>query len=159
MILCELLYKLVLFCAIVRVGKNSYCVAGVIQFATDEFGMPICHLAVGNYVSMAQVENFYLAFNSIDGKNICDDKVANGFLEGIKLTQNELKKVFDKHGLARIFPENEDFNPDLHNAITQVESDKDDGKIVEVMQAGYKIKEPYVVFNATNEFWDLFRMF
>ena len=25
--------------------------------------------------------------------------------------------------------------------------------------AGYKIKEPYVVFNATNEFWDLFRMF
>ena len=44
-------------------GKNSYCVAGVIQFATDEFGMPICHLAVGNYVSMAQVENFYLALN------------------------------------------------------------------------------------------------
>lgn len=25
MILCELLYKLVLFCDIVRVGKNSYC--------------------------------------------------------------------------------------------------------------------------------------
>ena len=24
-ILCELLYKLVLFCDIVRVGKNSYC--------------------------------------------------------------------------------------------------------------------------------------
>ena len=25
--------------------------------------------------------------------------------------------------------------------------------------AGYKVKEPYVVFNATDEFWDLFRMF
>lgn len=99
--------------------------------------------AIGKFAEdlIPVMENFYLAFNSIDGKNICDDKVANGFLEGIKLTQNELKKVFDKHGLARIFPENEDFNPDLHNAITQVESDKDDGKIVEVMQAGYKIKD------------------
>ena len=46
-------------------GKNSYCVAGVIQFATDEFGLPICHLAVGNYVSMAQIENFYLTLMTL----------------------------------------------------------------------------------------------
>lgn len=33
MILSELLYKLVLFCDIVRVGKNSYC-----EFDKFEFG-------------------------------------------------------------------------------------------------------------------------
>lgn len=33
MILCELLYKLVLFCDIVKVGKNSYC-----EFDKFEFG-------------------------------------------------------------------------------------------------------------------------
>lgn len=35
MILCELLYKLVLFCDIVRVGKNSYC-----EFDKFEFVEP-----------------------------------------------------------------------------------------------------------------------
>ena len=87
------------------------------------------------------MENFYLAFTSLKDDKIDDMKEANTFFEGIKLTQNELKKVFEKHGIERIFPKNETFNPDLHSAITQQESEEDDGKILEVLQAGYKIKD------------------
>lgn len=87
------------------------------------------------------MENFYLAFDSVKDTDLKDEKVAKNFFDGIKLTQNELKKVFDKNGLVRLFPLNEEFNPDLHNAITQIESDVDEGMVVQVMQAGYKIKD------------------
>ncbi len=99
--------------------------------------------AIGKFAEdlIPVMEDFYLAFNSIEGLDLCDDKVAKTFFDGIKLTQNELKKVFEKNGLVRLYPMNEDFNPDLHNAITQIESDQEDGKIVQVMQAGYMIKD------------------
>ena len=86
------------------------------------------------------MEDFYLAFDNVKTEDLCDDKVAKNFFEGITLTQNELKKVFERNGLVRIFPLNEDFNPDLHNAIMQVEYDGEEGKVVQVMQAGYTIK-------------------
>ena len=44
-------------------GRNSYCVAGIIQYPPEKEILSLCHLAVGNYVSMAQIENFYLALN------------------------------------------------------------------------------------------------
>lgn len=86
------------------------------------------------------MENFYLAFkNAGDGEQI-DLNKAKIFFDGIKLTQNELKKVFEKNGLLRLFPINEEFNPDFHDAISQIESDKNEGVIVDVMQSGYTIK-------------------
>lgn len=87
------------------------------------------------------MEDFYLAFDSIKDADLCNEKVAKNFFDGIKLTQNELKKVFDKNGLTRLFPLDEEFNPDLHNAIAQIESDGEEGKVVQVMQAGYMIKD------------------
>lgn len=87
------------------------------------------------------MEDFYLAFDNVKKDDLCDDKIAKNFFDGIVLTQNELKKVFERNGLLRIFPLNENFNPDLHNAIMQVEYDGDEGKVVQVMQAGYTIKD------------------
>lgn len=82
------------------------------------------------------MEDFYLAFKNSENKENANEI----FFDGIKLTHNELKKVFERNGLVRIFPVDEVFNPELHNAISQIESDKEDGTIVDVMQAGYTIK-------------------
>lgn len=87
------------------------------------------------------MENFYLAFKNAGEDGKYDENKAKIFFDGIKLTQNELKKVFDKNGLVRVFPMNEKFNPDFHNAISQIESDKEEGIIVDVMQSGYTIKD------------------
>jgi molecular chaperone GrpE len=87
------------------------------------------------------MENFYLAFDNIAENDLSDSKKVKNFYEGIKMTQGELKKAFEKNNLVRIYPLNEDFNPDLHNAITQLKSDLEEGKIVQVMQAGYKIQD------------------
>ena len=82
------------------------------------------------------MEDFYLAFKNSENK----DNANEMFFDGVKLTHNELKKVFERNGLVRIFPVDEVFNPELHNAISQIESDKEEGTIVDVMQAGYTIK-------------------
>lgn len=99
--------------------------------------------AIGKFAEdlIPVMENFYMAFDNINEEEIAKNEDFKNFLDGIKLTQNELKKVFERNGLVRLFPMDEDFNPDLHDAIAQVESDADEGKVVQVMQAGYKIKE------------------
>ncbi|MDR2760796.1 MAG: nucleotide exchange factor GrpE, partial [Rickettsiales bacterium] len=78
------------------------------------------------------MENFFLAFGNIGEKN--SEKV---FFEGMKLTFNELKKVFERFGLRRIYPLGEKFDADFHQAIGQVESKEEEGVVVEVAQAGY----------------------
>ena len=42
------------------------------------------------------MEDFYLAFDNVKKDDLCDDKIAKNFFDGIVLTQNELKKVFEK---------------------------------------------------------------
>lgn len=83
------------------------------------------------------MDNFYLALDSIEKS---PDDVKN-FLEGVKLTHNEMKRVFDKNGLTRIYPMGEQFNPDFHEAIGQVESEQEPGTVVQVLQAGYSLKD------------------
>jgi molecular chaperone GrpE len=86
------------------------------------------------------MENFYLAFDNSGEESL---KVKDGnkdFFDAIRMTHSELKKVFEKHGLVRIYPEGEIFDPNFHSAIAQEASDLDVGTITKVMQAGYTIK-------------------
>ncbi|MDR3289964.1 MAG: nucleotide exchange factor GrpE [Rickettsiales bacterium] len=96
------------------------------QFAISKFAESLINV----------MENFNLAFVNVKEKDVKD----KSFFEGIKLTHNELKKVFEKSGLVRVSPLNEDFNPEFHNAIAEIESKEvEKGKVAQVMQAGYTI--------------------
>ena len=61
-------------------------------------------------------------------------------LDGIDLTQRELQKTLEKHGIRRLDPVGEKFDPNFHQAMFEV-SDPNvaAGTIVEVMQPGYAI--------------------
>jgi molecular chaperone GrpE len=83
------------------------------------------------------MENFYLAMDSVNGKEKSDDLKI--FYGGVELTFSEMRKVFEKNNVRRIYPLDEQFNPDYHEAINSVESDSRAGTIVEVMQAGYTL--------------------
>jgi molecular chaperone GrpE len=82
------------------------------------------------------MEDFFLAF-----KNAKKKEIEKTFFDGMNLTFNELKKVFEKYGLKRICPNGEKFNPDIHQAITQVESEMEENTIMEVAQAGYVLND------------------
>ncbi|MBT8349336.1 MAG: nucleotide exchange factor GrpE [Sulfurovum sp.] len=61
--------------------------------------------------------------------------------EGVTLTHEQLKKVLEKNHIKAVDCEGE-FNPEVHQAIMQVESDAHEvGDVVQVMQKGYTIKD------------------
>ena len=61
--------------------------------------------------------------------------------EGINLTIEQFKKIFEKNGVELVDVENE-FDPNFHEAIMQVDSEEHEkGQIVQVFQKGYKIRD------------------
>ena len=60
-------------------------------------------------------------------------------VDGIKLIFKSAKESFEKIGVTEYGAPGEDFDPNLHNAVQQVESEEyTEGKIVSVYQKGYK---------------------
>ena len=56
---------------------------------------------------------------------------------GVQLIEKKFHEVFAKFGVTAIDALNSEFDPNLHNAIMQVEDDENSGKVVEVLQKGY----------------------
>ncbi len=59
------------------------------------------------------------------------------YKEGVKLIYDSFMETMDKLGVEKV--QTEDFDPAVHQAVQQVESDLESGKIVSVFQNGYKI--------------------
>jgi molecular chaperone GrpE len=61
---------------------------------------------------------------------------------GLKLTSKQLKQVLEEEGLERINAEDKTFDPDTMDAMETVEGEE--GKVVEVIQTGYKLKDKLI---------------
>jgi molecular chaperone GrpE len=60
--------------------------------------------------------------------------------EGVSLTEREFLNTLGKHGVVRIDPQGERFDPNLHQAMFEVEdASVASGTVMQVMQAGYTI--------------------
>ena len=60
--------------------------------------------------------------------------------EGIELTLKSFESTLDKFGLVPIYPDNEEFNPEKHEAVSMEEDDKKkDGYIGKVFQRGWEL--------------------
>lgn len=83
---------------------------------------------------------FYRAID--DAKDKEKDDFFKSFYDGIEMTFNEFKKVFDKNNIERLYPVGEKFDPNLHEAIANVEKEGiESGIVVEVMQPGYTLNK------------------
>lgn len=81
---------------------------------------------------------FYKAID--DAKDREKDEYFKSFYDGIEMTFNEFKKLFDKNKIERLFPMGEKFDPNLHEAIAHIEKEGvKSGVIIEVMQPGYTL--------------------
>lgn len=64
------------------------------------------------------------------------------FVSGVELTERELLAIFERNGIAKLAPEGQPFNHDLHQAIFEVEdASKPAGTVVQVLQSGYTLKD------------------
>ncbi|KHN79670.1 GrpE -like protein, mitochondrial [Toxocara canis] len=63
--------------------------------------------------------------------------------EGVDMTRTVLEKVFAKHGLKKMSPIGEKFDPNLHEAVFQVPKDQTEyepGCVAQVMTIGYALQ-------------------
>lgn len=73
-------------------------------------------------------------------KNKPKDGDFKGWDEGIDLIYQKLLKILEEEGVKKIPTEGEQFNPKVHEALTQIESpEKESGEIIEVIRQGYLI--------------------
>jgi molecular chaperone GrpE len=80
-------------------------------------------------------DDFDRAEKSFKEKN---DKEAEGFF----LIQNKFKKILEQNGVKVLDTTSNEFDPDLHDAITQVPSEESKkGKIVDVVEKGYVLND------------------
>jgi len=59
--------------------------------------------------------------------------------QGIKQIKEQLENILKKYGLKEIKTRDEKFNPEFHEAIEQVKSEKEEGMVAEEIQKGYML--------------------
>jgi molecular chaperone GrpE len=66
--------------------------------------------------------------------------------EGVSLVFNKLRATLQQKGLKTMEAKNEEFNPDLHEAITEIPAPTEEmkGKIIDVVEAGYYLNDKLI---------------
>ncbi len=106
--------------------------AAAVSYANESFANDMLSVVDSFESALATIE----ATNSEESSEVLDK-----IKEGLELTYGQLTKVLEKNGIKAVEVEGE-FNPDVHQAIMQVESEeKEAGEIVQVLQKGYTIKD------------------
>ena len=93
--------------------------------------------------SLAILDNLQRAKEAI--KNDAQLKVnkdLDRFLENIIIIEKDLVSIFDKNGIKKIDAQNKKFDPNIHQAMSEIEDEKAEaGTVLQEIQAGYMIGE------------------
>ena len=88
---------------------------------------------------LAIADNMHRALESI-GPELRAQPDAKVLIEGVELTERELLKVLEKHGVKKFSPEGEKFDPNVHQAMYELPtSELPPGHVAQVIQAGYML--------------------
>jgi molecular chaperone GrpE len=87
-------------------------------------------------------DNFQRAIDAVPAGAAEQDPALKSFLEGVTMTERELLNVLERHGIKRIQPVGEPFNPHLHQAVMEIaRTDVPAGTIVQLFQPGFTIED------------------
>lgn len=85
-------------------------------------------------------DNLKRTVDHVPAEAAAQDPALKSFLEGVELTERELLNVLERHGVTRIEPLGQRFDPNTQQAMYEVpDPSVPEGTVVEVMQAGYTI--------------------
>ena len=93
--------------------------------------------------SLAILDNLQRAKHAIKNDDTLKiNKDLDKFLESISIVEKDLISIFEKNRIKKIDTDNKKFDPNLHQAMSEIENDKmETGTILQEMQAGYKLGE------------------
>lgn len=82
------------------------------------------------------------ALEAVPQDRVAENEVLNNLFTGVQMTEKQLQSVFRRHGLLRINPVGEKFNPNEHHALFEsVVAGKEPGTVAVVTKIGYKLQD------------------
>lgn len=96
--------------------------------------------AIANFARdlLGVADNFDRAIRAAEGAQT--EGGLGGLVDGVRMTEKELLTVLERHGVRRIHPAGEKFDPNLHQAVAQVpHATIPSGNVVDVAQPGFTI--------------------
>ena len=104
----------------------------IAKFAISEFARDV--IGIG--------DNIQRAIDLVPAEAATNDAALKSFLEGVQLMERELLAALERHGVVRVNPMGERFDPNRHQAVMEEDNvEVAAGTIVGVLQAGYAISE------------------
>ncbi len=93
--------------------------------------------------SLAILDNLQRAKQAIKNDEVLKkNKDLNKFLENISIIEKDLISIFEKNRIKKIVTQDKKFDPNLHQAMTEIEDEKvESGTIIQEIQAGYMLGE------------------
>ena len=91
--------------------------------------------------SLAILDNLQRAKEAIkNDEKLSSNKDLDKFLENINIIEKDLISIFEKNRIKKIEVNNQKFDPNFHQAMSEIEDDsKDPGTILHQIQAGYML--------------------
>ena len=98
--------------------------------------------AIANFARdlLSVTDNFERALDAFPADAAAQTPDAlTGLMTGLRMTDKELHAVLERHGVKKIDPQGEKFDPNLHQAVAQAPSDAPSGHVANVAQTGFMI--------------------
>ncbi|PZN98817.1 MAG: nucleotide exchange factor GrpE [Hyphomicrobiales bacterium] len=92
---------------------------------------------------LGSADNLRRAIESLpETARATEEPALKALIEGVDLTERDLLKTLERHGVRKIDPQGEKFDPNMHQAMFEA-PDPEIGKglVSKVVQSGYKIGE------------------
>ena len=93
--------------------------------------------------SLAILDNLQRAKEAIKNDNILkDNKDLDKFLDNINIIEKDLISIFEKNNIKKIIAKDKKFDPNIHQAMTEIEDEKSEaGTVLQEIQPGYMLGE------------------
>lgn len=106
--------------------------ADIKKYAVSDFARDILPLS----------DNFQRAIEAVPSEAVEQDEILSSLLEGVKMNERELQKVLERHGVTQLDPKGEKFDPNMHQAVQQVDNPAlPNNTVCDVYQVGYIIAD------------------
>jgi len=90
---------------------------------------------------LSLTDNLDRAFSIFKNNDKFKDKEFIDIKNGIELIEKELQVTLEKNNITYIDCLNKKFDPNFHQALSEIESDKDHGTVIEEIQKGYMLHD------------------
>tara|TARA_Y100000590_G_C15656950_1_gene991033 strand:- start:498 stop:1106 length:609 start_codon:yes stop_codon:yes gene_type:complete len=85
-------------------------------------------------------DNLVRALENIPEDSDLSDPIKS-LVNGLKMVQKEFNSILEKHGIKKIESLNKKFDHNLHQAMLEVETDEEEGVVVQEIQSGYILND------------------